>query len=102
MAHCDFFSIRQKARDSCSTLFLEIVSEIIFAVSSSTFDEPPEDELVFELIKSVIPSTGSTQQLSPLTDSKADEIPVVRSYLLQLLLDYEYVTYKLIPVLNIV
>lgn len=92
MAHCKFFSIRQKARDSCSTLFLEIVSEIIFAVSSSTLDEPPEDELVSELIKTVIPSTGSTQQLSPLTDSKADEIPVVRSYLLQLLLDYEYVT----------
>ena len=71
-------------------LFLEIVSEIIFAASSSSLDEPPEDELVSELIKTVIPSTGSTQQLSPI--SKADEIPVVRSYLLQLLLNYEYVT----------
>ena len=72
-------------------LFLEIVSEIIFAVSLSTQDEPPEDKLVSKLIETVIPSTGSTQQLSPLTDSKADEIPVIRSYLLQLLLDYEYV-----------
>lgn len=86
------YSIRDKAKNSCSKLFLEIVSEIIFSVSSSALDEPPEDKLVSELIKTVIPSTGSTQQLSPLTESKADEIPVVRSYLLQLLLDYEYVT----------
>ena len=72
---------------------MEIISEIIFSISSSTLDELPEDKLVSELIKSVIPSTDSTQQLSPLTDSKADEVPVVRSYLLQLLLDYEYVTW---------
>ena len=83
-------------------LFLEIVSEIIFAVSSSTLDEPPEDKLVSELINTVIPSTGSTQQLSPLTDSKADEIPVVRSYLLQLLLDYEYVTWYIVYVLMLI
>jgi len=87
-----FFSIREKARNACCMLFLEIVSEVIFAVSSSMLDEPPEDKLVSELIKTVIPSTGPTQQLSPLTDSQPDEIPVVRSYLLQLLLDYEYVT----------
>ena len=72
---------------------MEIVSEIIFLVSSSTLDELPEDELISELIKTAIPSTDSTQQLSPLTDSEADEIPIVRSYLLQLLLDYEYVTW---------
>ena len=70
---------------------MEIISEIMFS-TSSTLDELPEDKLVSELIKSVIPSTDSTQQLSPLTDSKADEVPVVRSYLLQLLLDHEYVT----------
>lgn len=84
------FSIREKARNACSMLFLEIVSEIIFAVSSY-LDEKPEDALVSELIETVIPSTGSTKQLTPFTDSK-DETPVVRSYLLQLLLDYEYVT----------
>ena len=85
------FSIRDRARNSCAKLFMEIISEIIFSISSSTLDELPEDKLVSELIKSIIPSTDSTQQLSPLTDSKADEVPVVRSYLLQLLLDYEYV-----------
>ena len=90
--HYFYFSIRDKARNSCAKLFMEIISEIIFS-ASSTMDEPPEDKLVSELIKSVIPSTDSTQQLSPLTDSKADEVPVVRSYLLQLLLDYEYVTH---------
>ena len=48
--------------------------------------EPPEDELVSELIDTVI----TKQQLSPFSDSKADKIPLVRSHLLQLLLDYEY------------
>ena len=73
-------------------LFLEIVSEVIFAVSStSAVNDPPEDELVAELIKTVIPtcSTGSTQQISPLKDNKADNTPVIRSYILQLLLDYK-------------
>jgi len=71
-------------------LFLEIVSEVIFSVSStSAVNDPPEDELVTELIETVIPSTGSTQQISPLKDNKADNTPVIRSNLLQLLLDYE-------------
>ena len=82
--------IKEDARDSCHKLFLEIVSEIIFAVPSAV-DEPPTDELVTELIKTVFLNTGSTQQLSSLSDSEADETPVVRSHLLQLLLDYEYV-----------
>lgn len=84
----NFFSrIRDPARNSCCLLFLEIVSEVIFAVSS--ISSVPEDELVAELIETVIPSTGSTHQISPLKDNKADNIPVIRSYLLQLLLDYE-------------
>ena len=49
-------------------------------------NEPPEDELVSKLIETVI----STQQLSPFSDSKADKFPLVRSHLLQLLLEYEY------------
>ena len=61
-------------------------------MSSTILNELPQDELVSELIKTVIPSTDLTRQFSPLTDSKADEVPVVRSYLLQLLLDHEYVT----------
>lgn len=82
-----FLSTREKAKDSCSVLFMEIISEIIFASSSSsTMNEPPEDELVSKLIETVI----STQQLSPFSDSKADKFPLVRSHLLQLLLEYEY------------
>ncbi|XP_065899490.1 E3 ubiquitin-protein ligase rnf213-alpha-like isoform X3 [Dysidea avara] len=81
--------ISDPARNSCCMLFLEIVSEVIFAVSStSAVNDPPEDDLVAKLIETVIPSTGSTQQISPLTDSKADNTPVIRSYLLQLLLDF--------------
>lgn len=76
-------------------LFLEIVTEVIFAVSSTPVvneqDELPEDNLVVELIETVIPHKGSTKQLSLLANTEANKIPVVRSYLLQLLLDYEYV-----------
>lgn len=90
-------STKEKARHSCGMLFLEIVTEVIFAVSPTLAinepqrDELPEDALVDELIKTVTPKEGSTKQLTPLNDSKADNIPVVRSYLLQLLLEYEYV-----------
>ena len=73
---------------SCYVLFLEIISEIIFAPASvSTMNKPPEDELFSELIKAVI----STQELLPFGDSKANRILLVRSHLLQMLLDYEYV-----------
>jgi len=74
---------------------LEIVSEVIFATSlTPEVNDPPEDELVAELIETVIPSTGSTQQISPLKDHKADNTPVIRSYLLQLLLDYKWANLK--------
>ena len=80
-------STKEKAKDSCTVLFLEIITEVVFAAkSSSTMKEPPEDDLVSELIATVI----LKQQLSPFGDSKADKIPLVRSHLLQLLLDYEY------------
>ena len=78
-------------------LFLEIVSEVIFAVSSasdSRLNEPPvEDGLIAELIETIIPTTGPTQQLSPfpLNDSSADKTPIIRSNILQLLLGYKYV-----------
>ena len=78
-------------------LFMEMVTEVIFAVSSTLSineqgkDDLPEDKLLEELIKTVTPSNGSTKPLSPLADNEADKVPVVRSYLLQLLLDHEYV-----------
>lgn len=101
LKHCNdslymSFSTKDNARNSCNVLFLEIISEIIFAAaSSSTVNEPPEDELVTELIETVT----STQQLSPFSDSKADKIPLVRSHLLQLLLDYEYAVYSCLFIL---
>lgn len=89
MANCSnvLFSATGKAKDSCNTLFMEIISEVIFA--ASTKNEPPEHELVAELIETVI----STKQLSHFSNSKTDKIPLVRSHLLQLLLDYEYVSH---------
>ena len=79
------FSTKEKAKTSCDVLMMEIISEIIFATTSLTMNEPPEDELVLEMIQTVI----SKQQLSFFSDNKADKIPLVRSHILQLLLDYE-------------
>ena len=82
-----YFSTKEKAKASCDALFLEIISEVIFATtSSSPVNEPPENELVSELLEMVI----SKQQLSPFSDSQADKILLIRSHFLQLLLDYEY------------
>ena len=84
--HVYTFSAKEKVKNSCDVLILEIISEIIFAKTPLTMNEPPEDDLVSEMIETVI----SKQQLSPFSDSKADKIPLVRSHLLQLLLDYKY------------
>lgn len=82
-----YLSTKEKAKDSCNVLFLEIISEVIFTTtSSSPIHEPPEDKLVSKLLEMVI----SKQQLSPFSDSQADKILLIRSHFLQLLLDYEY------------
>jgi len=71
---------------------MEIVSEVIFAVSSSSaMNDPPEEKLVSKLIETVIPTTGPTKEVSVFKDNLPDTVPVIRSYVLQLLLEYKYV-----------
>ena len=88
-------------RNSCRNFFIEVVSGLCFGQSS-----PPEDELVAMLLDIVFTEQGEkgegeaggegeevrrgTRDLTPYKEKK-DENPIIRSFLLQLLLEHEYV-----------
>lgn len=77
---------------------MEAISGLCFGQSAT-----PEDELVEMLINTVfneVKSGGKTQpgtrMLTPYKEEfkKSDESPVIRSFLLQLLLEHKYVVLK--------
>ena len=76
----------------CSTaFFMELISVHSFSESAS---QPPEQELVRMLMELVVQgplSTGplSTRPFSPFNEDAIDPRPVVRSFILQLLLKYK-------------
>ena len=88
-------------RKSCRNFFIEVVSGLCFGQFS-----PPEDELVMMLLDIVFTVQGEkgegeaggegegvrrgTRDLTFYTEEK-DEKPIIRSFLLQLLLEHEYV-----------
>ena len=84
-------------RKSCRNFFIEVVSGLCFGQSNA-----PEDELVEMLLNIVFTERGEgegggegakTRDFSPYTDDmkKSDKSPVIRSFLLQLLLEHKYV-----------
>ena len=86
-------------RKSCTTFFIEVVSGLCFGQSSV-----PEDDLIIMLLDIVFTEQREveeggegeggrrgTRNLTPFKDDvAADKQPVVRSFLLQLLLEHEY------------
>ena len=88
-------------RNNCRNFFIEVVSGLCFGQLS-----PPEDELVAMLLDIVFTEQGEkgegeaggegeevrrgTRDLTPYKE-KNDENPIIRSFLLQLLLEHEYV-----------
>ena len=88
-------------RKSCRNFFIEVVSRLCFGQSS-----PPEDELVAMLLDIMFTEQGEkregeaggegegvrrgTRDLTPYEEKK-DENPIIRSFLLQLLLEHKYV-----------
>ena len=75
-----------KALDqSCIRFYIEIISKLSMGKTA------PEDELIEKLLDTVF-TTGpdkegpETKDLTPFLKSKNDSVPVVRSFLLQLLL----------------
>ena len=86
-------------RKSCTKFFMEVVSGLCFRQSSA-----PEDQLVVMLFDIVFTEQREvdeggegergrhgTRDLTPFSSSPADKQPVIRSFLLQLLLQHEYV-----------
>ena len=86
-------------KKSCTNFFIEVVSGLCFGQSSA-----PEDSLVGILLDTVFTEqremdeggegeggTRGTRNLTPFKDDVEDRLPVIRSFLLQLLLEHRYV-----------
>ena len=66
--------------------FMEVVFELCFGGRAA-----PEPALIKMLLNMVfVEKTDSTQELTPYKNAKADKIPIIRSFLLQLLLEHRY------------
>ena len=71
---------------------MDLVSQLCFSQ-----DEPPKEEVIRRLMGYVTKEIKTddehvilaSQNFSPLNDTSADYMPVVRSFILQLLLQYE-------------
>ena len=84
--HVDKNKIKE-IKKSGRRFFMEVVSELCFGGRAA-----PEPDVVKMLLNTVfVEKTDSTQELTPYKDDKADKIPTIRSFLLQLLLEHRYV-----------
>ena len=64
---------------------MEVVTTLCFGG-----DSMPEPELIKMLMDIIFTENDSTRDLTPFTDAKGDKSPIVRSSLLQLLLEHKY------------
>ena len=71
-------------KEDCQRYFVEIVSSHCFGGHT-----PPDSSLVNMLMEIVFPKHSDTRQITHLKKAKADKIPMIRSFLLQLLLEHE-------------
>ena len=79
-----------KIVESCITFFKEVISSLCFGPASA-----PEDELMENLLGTVFTTSETsdstvTCNLTPFMSCSKDEVPVIRSFLLQLLLRHRY------------
>ena len=77
-------------RNSCRAFFMELVSTLCFGTHSA-----PEPSLIEMLINTVFTERQETEvgtrEFSPYHEAKSDKVPVIRSFLLQLLLEHKWV-----------
>lgn len=81
---CDDKNKIKEVKKSGREFFLELVSELCFGGQGA-----PEPNLIKMLLDTVfVEKNDSTQELTPYKDDKADKVPTIRSFLLQLLLQH--------------
>lgn len=77
----------EKIRSSCQAFFMEVISSLCFGGSSV-----PEPQLIKLLLNTVfVDGTDegiATRELTPYLSKKHDTVPVIRSFILQLLLEH--------------
>ena len=66
---------------------MEVISTLCFEPNML---HPPEPDLIKMLINIVFAEGNTTKVLSPFTNETTDNAPVIRSNLLQLLLEFRY------------
>lgn len=76
----------KEVKKSCRDFFMELVSDLCFGGKAA-----PEPDLIKMLLDNVFVKE-STQELTPYKDDKADKIPTIRSFILQLLLEHRCIT----------
>ena len=79
-----------KLVENCITFYTDVISSLCFGPASV-----PEDELVEKLLGTVFTTSETsdsteTSDLTPFMRSSRDDVPVIRSFLLQLLLRKRY------------
>ena len=63
---------------------MEVVSSLCFGQI-----EPPDSQLIEELLKVVFTEKDETKEFTYSDKEKTDKVPVIRSFLLQLLLEHK-------------
>ena len=76
--------VMQKIRGHCKSFFMELVSSLCFGQP-----KPPEPALIRGLLSLVFTEKDETKEFSYSDKIKTDRVPVIRSFLLQLLLEHK-------------
>lgn len=82
----------KEVKKSCREFFMELVASLCFGGNQA-----PESKLIELLLDSVYnveKEEPSTQDLTPYKEFKADKVPTIRSFLLQLLLEHRYMMHS--------
>ena len=75
---------QRKSYSCCKSYFMEVVSSLCFGQMS-----PPEPALIKELLNVVFTEQDTTKDFTYSDKEKIDKVPVIRSFLLQLLLEHK-------------
>ena len=76
--------MQKTIREYCKSFFMEVVSSLCFGQPN-----PPEPALIKKLLTIVFTEQDMTKDFSYSDKEKVDKVPVIRSFLLQLLLEHK-------------